>query len=80
MKKQKLSSGEIANICKINKKTLFYYDQINLFKPAVVETNGYRYYTLDQIDQLSKIKALQSVGFSLTEIKQQLEVKELSEG
>ncbi|MGI2328693.1 MerR family transcriptional regulator [Planococcus sp. YIM B11945] len=80
MKKQKLSSGEIANICKINKKTLFYYDQINLFKPAVIEANGYRYYTLDQIDQLSKIKALQSVGFSLAEIKQQMEGKELSEG
>lgn len=80
MKKQKLSSGEIARICNLNKKTLFYYDQINLLKPAIVEANGYRYYTLDQIDRLSKIKALQSVGFSLAEIKQQLYAKDISEG
>jgi len=80
MKKQKLSSGEIARICNLNKKTLFYYDQINLLKPAIVEANGYRYYTLDQIDRLSKIKALQSVGFSLAEIKQQLYVNDISEG
>lgn len=80
MKKQKLSSGDIAKICNINKKTLFYYDQINLLKPAIVEANGYRYYTHDQIDLLSKIKALQSVGFSLTEIKQQLYVEDISEG
>ncbi|MCZ8535401.1 MerR family transcriptional regulator [Psychrobacillus psychrodurans] len=80
MKNQKLSSGEIARICKLNKKTLFYYDQINLLKPAIVEANGYRYYSPDQIDRLSKIKALQSVGFSLAEIKQQLYVNDISEG
>lgn len=80
MKKQHLSSGEIADICNINKKTLFYYDKIDLFKPAIIETNGYRYYTTDQIDYLSKIKALQSVGFSLKEIKQQLHVESISEG
>jgi len=80
MKKQKISSGELANIGNINKKTLFYYDQIDLLKPAIVEANGYRYYTFNQIDQLSKIKALQSVGFSLGEIKQQLDVNDLSEG
>lgn len=80
MKKQKLSSGEIARICNLNKKTLFYYDQINLLKPAIVEANGYRYYTPDQIDLLSKIKALQSVGFSLAEIKQQLYAEDISEG
>lgn len=80
MKKQKLSSGEIARICNINKKTLFYYDQIDLFKPAIIETNGYRYYTNDQIDILSKIKALQSVGLTLLEIKEQLSVEDISKG
>lgn len=80
MKKLKLTSGEMARICNLNKKTLFYYDQINLLKPAIVEANGYRYYTPDQIDQLSKIKALQSVGFSLAEIKQQLYADDISEG
>lgn len=80
MKKTKLSSGEFARLCNLNKKTLFYYDQINLLKPAIVEKNGYRYYTPDQIDMISKIKALQSVGFSLIEIKNQLFVEDVSEG
>lgn len=80
MKKQKLTSGEIARICNINKKTLFYYDQIDLLKPAIVESNGYRYYTLDQIDILSKIRALQSVGFTLLEIKKQLSVDNIATG
>lgn len=69
MKKEKFLSGEFARICQVNKKTLFYYDEIDLFKPAIVEQNGYRYYTYDQIDEFSKIKALQSVGLSLTDIK-----------
>lgn len=80
MEKYKLSSGEIAKLCNIHKKTLFYYDQIGLLKPATVEDNGYRYYTSDQVDVLSRIKALQSVGFSLTEIKQQLTVEDVSIG
>ncbi|WP_079477554.1 MerR family transcriptional regulator [Halobacillus salinus] len=80
MKKQTFSTGEIAKICNINKKTLFYYDQIDLLKPAIVESNGYRYYTNDQIDLLSKIKALQSVGFSLLQIKQQLSADNIPKG
>ncbi|MGN7943122.1 MerR family transcriptional regulator [Virgibacillus sp. 6R] len=80
MRKQKLSTGEIARICNINKKTLFYYDKIDLLKPAIVDSNGYRYYTTDQIDILSKIKALQSVGFTLLEIKKQLSVEDISKG
>lgn len=80
MKKEKFLSGEFARICQVNKKTLFYYDEIDLFKPAIVEQNGYRYYTYDQIDEFSKIKALQSVGLSLTEIKNQLHSDNISEG
>lgn len=80
MRKQTFSSGEFSKICNINKKTLFYYDEINLLKPAVTQANGYRLYTSDQIDFLSRIKALQSVGLSLTEIKKQLNVEDASEG
>lgn len=80
MKKEKFLSGEFARICQVNKKTLFYYDEIDLFKPAIVEKNGYRYYTYDQIDEFSKIKALQSVGLSLSDIKNQLHSDNISEG
>ncbi|MCA0970884.1 MerR family transcriptional regulator [Halobacillus litoralis] len=80
MEKRTFTTGEIANICNINKKTLFYYDQIDLLKPMIVKENGYRCYSYDQIDQLSKIKALQSVGFTLQEIKRQLSADNVPKG
>lgn len=80
MKKDKYSTGQFAQLCHVNKKTLFYYDQIDLFKPAILDENGYRYYTIDQLDDFSRIKALQSVGLSLTEIKEQLYSDTLIEG
>lgn len=80
MRNRKFTTGEMATLCNLNKKTLFYYDQIDLLKPAIVEANGYRYYTNDQIDLLGKIKALQSVGFTLLEIKQQLSADNIPKG
>ncbi|MGX7594553.1 MerR family transcriptional regulator [Planococcus plakortidis] len=80
MKKTTMTSGEIAKLCGINKKTLFYYDEIGLLKPAAVASNGYRSYTIAQADRISQIKALQSVGMSLEEIERQLETKDLAHG
>lgn len=61
-------SGEFAALCGVEKKTLFYYDEINLLKPAFRAENGYRYYTLTQFDQMNTIKILQASGLSLEEI------------
>lgn len=80
MKKQTYLTGEFARLCKVNKKTLFHYDKIGLFKPSVVESNGYRYYTFEQIDVFSRIRALQSVGMSLAEIKKLLHSENMTEG
>ncbi|MGL5693003.1 MAG: MerR family DNA-binding transcriptional regulator, partial [Peptostreptococcaceae bacterium] len=35
------TTGELAKLYKINKKTLFHYDEIDLFKPEKVMSNGY---------------------------------------
>ena len=37
--------GQFASLHQINKKTLMWYDETGLFRPAVVKENGYRYYT-----------------------------------
>ncbi|MBD5392882.1 MAG: MerR family transcriptional regulator [Lachnospiraceae bacterium] len=61
---------EFAQIAKTNRKTLQYYDEIGLFSPAYVAENGYRYYSLLQLDQLALIAVLRDLGLPLREIKQ----------
>lgn len=65
---EKMKTGDFAKLCHVDKKTLFYYDEINLLKPAFRLKNGYRYYTSAQYDQMNLIKILQAVGLSLDEI------------
>ena len=65
--------GEISKLFDINKKTLRYYDEIDLFKPSFVNKNNkYRYYTLDQFQYLETIKYLKELGLSLDKIKYNL--------
>ena len=37
------SIGQFARLHEVNKKTLMWYDEIGLLKPAVTKPNGYRY-------------------------------------
>ena len=61
---------EFAKIAGMNRKTLQYYDEIGLFSPAYVEENGYRYYSLFQLDWLALIAVLRDLGVPLREIRQ----------
>lgn len=61
--------GMFSKINKVTVKTLRYYDEAGLLKPAHVdEENGYRYYTSQQLPTLHKIIALRQIGFSIDEI------------
>ena len=64
------TTGEFAKLFHINKKTLFYYNEIELFKPEKVLPNGYKYYAHTQIELLSTIFNLKDAGMSLKEIKE----------
>ncbi|MCU9806815.1 MerR family transcriptional regulator [Paraclostridium sp. AKS46] len=65
--------GEIAILFDINKKTLRYYDEIDLFKPSYIdEKNNYRYYTTNQFEKLNTIIYLKSMGIALSKIKSHL--------
>lgn len=65
-----MNTGEFAKYCGTEKRTIFYYDQIGLLKPAAVHENGYRKYTLQQAETMDMIKILQASGYSLKEIKE----------
>lgn len=65
------TTGEFAKILGVKKHTLFHYDEIGLFSPAVKdEENGYRYYFVWQMDTFEVIRALQKLGMPLGDIKE----------
>lgn len=60
--------GQFASLHEINKKTLMWYDEVGLFKPAVIGENNYRYYTYQQSSVLETILMLRELGASISEI------------
>lgn len=67
------TTGEFAKLCGANKRTLFYYDNIGLFQPAITRENGYRYYSYHQLDVFYIIAVLKELDVPLKEIKVFLE-------
>lgn len=70
-----LSTGEFAKLCKINKQTLFYYDQIGLLSPVFKNEKGYRFYSINQIELFYVIDLLKDLGMSLNDIQQYMQNK-----
>lgn len=65
------SIGEISKIVKISIDALRHYDEIGLLKPCFIEkSNGYRYYSEEQIKDLLFIIEFKQYGFSLDAIKE----------
>lgn len=60
--------SEMARMFDLSRQTLIYYDRIGLFAPAVVNDEGYRFYTPTQIPQLRLICLLRDMGVELKEI------------
>lgn len=61
--------GQFAALHEINKKTLMWYDEIGLLKPACIKENGYRYYSYQQSTVLETILMLRELNVSLDKIK-----------
>lgn len=68
MKKQLLAVKDIVQITGITKRTLHYYDKINLLKPIYLTDNGYRLYDRNSLEKLQIILLLKEMDFSLNEI------------
>jgi predicted transcriptional regulator YdeE/DNA-binding transcriptional MerR regulator len=65
-----LKIGEFAQEGKVSVKTLRYYDNYNLLKPAWKDRfSGYRYYHRSQLGELKRIMALKEMGFTLEQIQ-----------
>ncbi len=66
-----LTIGQFAALHGINKKTLMWYDETGLFKPAAINPeNGYRCYTYRQSPLLETILLLRELDVSINEIRE----------
>ncbi|MGQ5708266.1 MerR family transcriptional regulator [Lactobacillus sp. PSON] len=64
------TSGEFAKKAHVSIRTIRYYDQKNLLKPAVRTSGGARRYTEQDLVKLQQILLLKYLGFSLEEIRE----------
>lgn len=69
MRNNYMTTGEFAKLMGVTKHTLFHYDEINLFCPAVVTSQNYRYYSYEQMEIFDTILLLRDSGMNLQEIK-----------
>jgi len=53
----------------VSARTLRYYDEIGLLKPAMVASSGYRIYGQDEVNALQQILLYRDLGFPLDDIK-----------
>lgn len=74
-----LKIGDIAKQTGVSVGTLRYYETLKLLHPVERGDNGYRYYSSEVIVQVQFIKKAQSLGFSLEEIRQILDVRDRAE-
>lgn len=75
--KLQLSVKELSEIVGVSTRNIRYYDQIDLFKPSGQLENGYRYYTIEKIEELRLINYLRHLDISIQEIKAHLENRSL---
>ncbi len=61
--------GQFAKLHDINKKTLMWYDETGILKPAVIIEYGYRYYSFQQSSLLEIILMLRELNVSISEIQ-----------
>ena len=71
--KMGFTTGEFARLCGVKKHTLFHYDAIGIFSPALRGENGYRYYAPAQMETCNVLAALTELGVPLAEIRAYLD-------
>ncbi|HYD39308.1 MAG TPA: MerR family transcriptional regulator [Anaeromyxobacter sp.] len=70
-----LSSGDLARATGNTVRTIRFYEEEGLLRPAVVSEGGHRRYTADELERLRLITDLRELGLALCEIRSVLELR-----
>lgn len=60
---------KLGKLAGVSTRTLRYYDEIGILKPARVSSSGYRIYGEEEVDKLQQILFYRELGVSLADIK-----------
>ena len=69
-----MNIGTVAERSGVPPKTIRYYESIGLVRPADRRPNGYRSYSLVDMRTLNFIKRARSLGFSVEEVRDLLDL------
>ncbi|MBT2291247.1 MerR family transcriptional regulator [Paenibacillus albidus] len=61
---------KLGNLAGISTRTLRYYDEFGILKPARINSSGYRIYGQAEVDRLQQILFYRELGLSLERIKE----------
>jgi len=67
--------GQLAKMVGVNIQTLRYYERLKLLTPSARKTSGYRLYGPSEVARLRFIKNAQTLGFTLQEITELLDLR-----
>jgi MerR family copper efflux transcriptional regulator len=69
-----MNIGTVAERCGLPAKTIRYYEDIGLIRPAERRENGYRTYSPVDARELKFIQRARSLGFSVEEVRELLDL------
>lgn len=61
---------KLANLAGVSTRTLRYYDEIGILKPARINSSGYRIYGQEEVNTLQQILFYRELGVGLDSIKE----------
>ena len=61
---------KLAALAGVSTRTLRYYDQLGILKPARINSSGYRIYGRTEVDRLQQILFYRELGVSLEQIRE----------
>ncbi len=67
--------GQLAKLCQVSSDTLRFYEKNNLLQPAGRSESGYRLYSEDNLSRVKFILRAKSIGLSLDEIRELLDIR-----
>lgn len=77
MSARKMQIGEVAELCGLSLRTVRYYEEQGLIEPEARSDGGFRLYTDEQVERLRLIRQMKPLGFTVVEMRELLDAREL---